>query len=80
MSANATLGTEVNKLQKELEHVRGQRGDGSQMSSLQEELERLRAELREAYAQRKNLEEEHDGEKRGLTQVREERCPTYLCF
>uniref|UniRef100_A0A673C341 Unconventional myosin-Vb n=1 Tax=Sphaeramia orbicularis TaxID=375764 RepID=A0A673C341_9TELE len=66
--ANTTLGTEVNKLQKELEHVRSQQGDGNQITSLQDELERLRAELREAYAQRKRLEEEHNSEKLGLTQ------------
>uniref|UniRef100_A0A673CDP7 Unconventional myosin-Vb n=1 Tax=Sphaeramia orbicularis TaxID=375764 RepID=A0A673CDP7_9TELE len=65
--ANTTLGTEVNKLQKELEHVRSQQGDGNQITSLQDELERLRAELREAYAQRKRLEEEHNSEKLGLT-------------
>ncbi|XP_030005136.1 unconventional myosin-Vb isoform X2 [Sphaeramia orbicularis] len=70
--ANTTLGTEVNKLQKELEHVRSQQGDGNQITSLQDELERLRAELREAYAQRKRLEEEHNSEKLGLTQRVEE--------
>lgn len=68
---NNTLGTEVNKLQKELDHVRSQQGNGNQITSLQDELERLRAELQEAYAQRKRLEEEHNSEKLCLMQVRE---------
>lgn len=69
---NATLGSEVNKLQKQLEQVRSQQGEGGQLTSLQEELERLRGELQEASAQRKRLEEEHSTEKLGLQQVREQ--------
>ncbi|XP_078142481.1 unconventional myosin-Vb isoform X1 [Centroberyx gerrardi] len=70
--ANTTLGTEMSKLQKELEQVRSRQGDGSQLTSLQDELEKLRAELQEAYAQRKRLEEEHSSEKLGLKQRVEE--------
>lgn len=67
---NVTLGSEVNKLQKQLEQVRSQQGDGGQLTSLQEELERLREALQEATAQRKKLEEEHSTEKLDLQQVR----------
>lgn len=69
---NTSLGSEVNKLQKELEQVRSQQGGGGQLTSLQEELDRLREELQEASAQRKRLEEEHGTEKLGLQQVSEE--------
>lgn len=69
MVANTTLGTEVSKLQKELEHMRSRQGDGNQLTSLQDELEKLRAELQEAHARRKRLEDEHSVEKLGLEQV-----------
>ncbi|XP_038590321.1 unconventional myosin-Vb [Micropterus salmoides] len=69
---NTSLGAEVNKLQKQLEQVRSQQGEGGQLTSLQEELERLREELQEASAQRKKLEEEHSNEKLGLQQRVEE--------
>ncbi|XP_070781125.1 unconventional myosin-Vb [Enoplosus armatus] len=69
---NSSLGSEVNKLQKQLEQVRSQQGGGGQLTSLQEELERLREELQEASAQRKRLEEEHGTEKLGLKQRVEE--------
>ncbi|XP_051959994.1 unconventional myosin-Vb isoform X1 [Xyrauchen texanus] len=62
---NTTLGSEVNKLQKELETLRSRQTAGS---SLQEELERLRAELQEAHTQRKQIEEEFNNEKQGLEQ------------
>ncbi|XP_040013447.1 unconventional myosin-Vb isoform X6 [Xiphias gladius] len=68
LMANSSLGSEVNKLQKELEQIRGQQGEGGQLTSLQDELERLREELQEAYAERKRLEEEHSTEKLGLKQ------------
>ncbi|XP_070845073.1 unconventional myosin-Vb [Chaetodon trifascialis] len=68
---NTNLGSEVSKLQKQLEQVRSQQG-GGQLMSLQEELERLRQELQEASAQRKKLEEEHSSEKLGLEQRVEE--------
>ncbi|XP_076613934.1 unconventional myosin-Vb isoform X3 [Chaetodon auriga] len=68
---NTNLGSEVSKLQKQLEQVRSQQG-GGQLTSLQEELERLRQELQEASAQRKKLEEEHSSEKMGLEQRVEE--------
>lgn len=59
----------MNKLQKELEQLRTQQGDGGQLTSLQDELKRLREELQEAHRERKRLEEEHSTEKLGLTQV-----------
>uniref|UniRef100_A0A8C8JBD3 Myosin VB n=1 Tax=Oncorhynchus tshawytscha TaxID=74940 RepID=A0A8C8JBD3_ONCTS len=61
--AKASLGSEVNKLQKELETMRSRQGDGSQLTSMKDELEKLRAELQEAHAHRKKLEEEHGNEK-----------------
>uniref|UniRef100_A0AAR2JTP9 Unconventional myosin-Vb n=1 Tax=Pygocentrus nattereri TaxID=42514 RepID=A0AAR2JTP9_PYGNA len=67
---NISLGTEVNKLQKELETLRSRQGDNTQVTSLQEELEKLRAALQEAHTQRKKLEEEHSSEKLDLEQVR----------
>ncbi|KAM4634295.1 unconventional myosin-Vb isoform 2-T2 [Polymixia lowei] len=69
---NTTLGTEMSKLQKELEQMRSRQGDGNQLTSLQDELEKLRAELQEAHEHRKRLEEEHSSEKLGLTQRVEE--------
>lgn len=63
------LVTEVSKLQKELETARVRKGETTQLSSLQDELEKLRAELVDAHAQRKKLEEEHSTEKLGLEQV-----------
>ncbi|XP_072310240.1 unconventional myosin-Vb isoform X2 [Eucyclogobius newberryi] len=69
---NASLGSDVAKLQKELEQIRSKKGDSSQVMSLQDELERLRAELEDAHAQRKRLEEEHGSEKLGLEQRVEE--------
>lgn len=69
LSVNVSLGTEVNKLQKELEQLRTQQGDGGQLTSLQDEVERLREELQEAHRERKRLKEEHSTEKLGLTKV-----------
>lgn len=68
-TVNTSLGSEVNKLQKQLELLRSQHEDGGQLRSLEEELERLRTELEEAHALRKRLEEEHSNEKMDLTQV-----------
>lgn len=70
--ANASLGSEVSKLQKQLLQIRSQQGDSNQLTSLQDELERLKAELEEAHAQRKRLEEVHNSEKLGLEQRVEE--------
>uniref|UniRef100_A0A6Q2YXM0 Myosin VB n=1 Tax=Esox lucius TaxID=8010 RepID=A0A6Q2YXM0_ESOLU len=70
--AKASLDSEVNKLQKELEVMRSRQGDGSQLTSLQDELEKLRAELQEAHAHRKKLEEEYSSEKMELEQRVEE--------
>ncbi|XP_068562946.1 unconventional myosin-Vb isoform X1 [Cebidichthys violaceus] len=72
VQVNSGLGSEVNKLQKQLEQVKSRQVGGAQVSSLQEELDRLREELREALAQRKRMEEEHGNEKMGLQQRVEE--------
>ncbi|TRY99623.1 hypothetical protein DNTS_004817 [Danionella cerebrum] len=66
--ANTALETEVGKLSKELDTLRSRQTPGIQVTSLQEELEKLRAELQEAYAQRKLIEEEFSNEKQGLRQ------------
>ncbi|XP_056289192.1 unconventional myosin-Vb [Pseudoliparis swirei] len=74
LQVNSGLGSEVNKLQKQLEQVKsrqvagGGAGGGAQISSLQEELDRLREELQEASAQRKRMEEDHGNEKMSLQQ------------
>lgn len=68
---NTSLGSDVGKLQKQLEQVRSQQGGGGQLTSLQDELERMREELQEASVQRKKLEEEHSTEKLGLEQVKQ---------
>uniref|UniRef100_A0A3Q3WQY3 Uncharacterized protein n=1 Tax=Mola mola TaxID=94237 RepID=A0A3Q3WQY3_MOLML len=68
---NATLGSEMDKLQKQLEQVRREQHGGGQLISLQEELERSREQLQEASALRKKMEEEHSMEKQELEQVRE---------
>lgn len=70
-TVNTSLGSEVNKLQKQLELLRSQQEDGGQVRSLEEELEHLRKELEEAHAQRNKMEEEHINEKMDLTQVGE---------
>lgn len=67
--ANTTLGSEVTRLQKELDNMRCRQGDSNQLTSLQEELERLRAELQEAHAHIGKQEEEHSSEKQILEQV-----------
>lgn len=71
MLVNATLGSEMDKLQKQLEQVRSEQHGGGQLISLQEELERSREQLQEASALRKKMEEEHSMEKQELEQVRE---------
>ncbi|XP_009293600.1 unconventional myosin-Vb isoform X3 [Danio rerio] len=70
--AKTVLETEVSKLSKELETLRTRQVAGTQMTSLQEELEKLRAELQEAHAHKKLLEEEFSNEKQGLEQRVEE--------
>ncbi|XP_031596926.1 unconventional myosin-Vb isoform X2 [Oreochromis aureus] len=67
-TVNTSLGSEVNKLQKQLELLRSQQEDGGQVRSLEEELEHLRKELEEAHALRNKMEEEHINEKMDLTQ------------
>uniref|UniRef100_A0A671LMB9 Unconventional myosin-Vb n=1 Tax=Sinocyclocheilus anshuiensis TaxID=1608454 RepID=A0A671LMB9_9TELE len=69
---NTALGSEVTKLQKELETLRIRQTAGTQVTSLQEELEKLRVELQEAHAQRKQIEEEFSNEKQELEQRVEE--------
>uniref|UniRef100_A0A8C2A9K9 Unconventional myosin-Vb n=1 Tax=Cyprinus carpio TaxID=7962 RepID=A0A8C2A9K9_CYPCA len=70
---NTALGSEVTKLQKELETFRIRQTAGTQVTSLQEELEKLRVELQEAHAQKKQIEEEFSNEKQGLKQVRKDK-------
>uniref|UniRef100_A0A8C5BYA4 Myosin VB n=1 Tax=Gadus morhua TaxID=8049 RepID=A0A8C5BYA4_GADMO len=69
LSHNNNLGSEVGKLQKELQQVRLRHGDGNQLTSLQEELARLRAELKESHDLNQRQEAEHGSEKLVLTQV-----------
>lgn len=69
LTVNTSLGSEVTKLQKELDLIRGQQVDGDRVLSLQEQVERLQEELQEAQAERKRLLEEHSNEKMNLTQV-----------
>ncbi|XP_075885946.1 unconventional myosin-Vb isoform X2 [Nelusetta ayraudi] len=64
---NVTLGSEVEKLQKQLERARVQGGD-SQLTSLQEELDKMREQLEEASLQKKKMKEEHSTEKLDLQQ------------
>lgn len=66
---NANLGSEVNKLQKQLEQVQSH-SDGGQLTSLQEELDMLREKLQEASAEKKQLEKQHSSEKMDLEKVR----------
>ncbi|XP_037548459.1 unconventional myosin-Vb [Nematolebias whitei] len=72
LTVNTSLGSEVTKLQKELDLIRGQQVEGGQVLSLQEQVERLQEELQEAQAERKRLLEEHSNEKMHLTQRLEE--------
>lgn len=73
MLVNATLGSEVNKLQKKLDEVRSKQ-DGGQLTSLQDELEMLREQLQEASAEKTQLEKEHSSEKMMLEKVRPGLC------
>lgn len=63
------MGSEVNKLQKQLDQVRSKQ-DGEHLTSLQDELEMLREQLQEASADKKELEKEHSSEKMKLEKVR----------
>lgn len=75
---NTTLGSEVDKLQKQLERVRSQQDGGGQLTSLQEELEMMREQLQEASALKKQMEEEYSSEKLELQQVRRQVRPGEL--
>lgn len=66
---NITLGSEVEKLQKQLERARVLQGGDSQLTSLQEELDKMREQLEEASLQKKKMKEEHSTEKLDLQQV-----------
>lgn len=66
---NVTLGSEVEKLQKQLERARVLQGGDSQLTSLQEELDKMREQLEEASLQKKKMKEEHSTEKLDLQQV-----------
>lgn len=70
---NTTLGSEVNKLQKQLDQVRSKQ-DGGLLTSLQDELEMLREQLHEASAQKTQLEKDHSSEKMMLEKVRPGVC------
>lgn len=67
---NVSLGSEVEKLQKQLEQASALQGGDSQLFSLQEELDKMRVQLEEASLQKKKMEEEHSTEKLDLEQVR----------
>lgn len=67
--ANVSLGSEVEKLQKQLERARVLQGGDSQLTSLQEELDKMKEQLEEASLQKKKMEEEHSTEKLDLQQV-----------
>lgn len=66
---NVSLGSEVEKLQKQLEQARTLQGGDNQLLSLQEELDKMREQLEEASLQKKKIEEEHSTEKLDLQQV-----------
>lgn len=66
---NVTLGSEVEKLQKQLERALVLQGGDSQLTSLQEELDKMREQLEEASLQKKKMKEEHSTEKLDLQQV-----------
>ncbi|XP_035995762.1 unconventional myosin-Vb isoform X2 [Fundulus heteroclitus] len=72
LSTNSALGSEVAKLQKELQVMRSHKPDGGQVVALQQEVEALQEALQEAQAQRKRMEEEHGSEKLSLAQRVEE--------
>lgn len=67
---NVNLGSEVEKLQKQLERARVLQGGDNQLTSLQEELDKMREQLEEASLQKRKMEEEHNTEKLDLQQVR----------
>lgn len=67
---NVNLGSEVEKLHKQLEQARALQGGDSQVLSLQEELDKMREQLEETSLQKKEMEEEHSSEKLDLQQVR----------
>lgn len=69
LTVNSSLGSEVTKLQKELDLVRAQQPDGGRVLSLQEQVDRLQEELQEVQAEKKRLQEEHSSEKLSLMQV-----------
>lgn len=66
---NVSLGSEVEKLQKQLEQARTLQGGENQLLPLQEELDKMREQLEEASLQKKKMEEEHSTEKLDLQQV-----------
>lgn len=67
---NVSLGSEVEKLQKQLEQTRALQGGDNQLLSLQEELDKMREQLEEASLQKKKMEDDHSTEKLDLQQVR----------
>lgn len=67
---NVSLGSEVEKLHKQLEQARALQGGDNQLLSLQEQLDKMREQLEEVSLQKKKMEEEHSTEKLDLQQVR----------
>lgn len=66
---NTNLGSEVEKLQKQLQQARVLQGGESQLTSLQEEMEKMKEQLEEVSLQKKKMEEEHSTEKLDLQKV-----------
>ncbi|XP_061782613.1 unconventional myosin-Vb isoform X1 [Nerophis lumbriciformis] len=68
LQTNTNLGSELSRLQKQLQQINSSQGDTTQLSALQAELERLRAELAEAQEQKSKIVEDHRVEKLDLTE------------
>ncbi|XP_051906493.1 unconventional myosin-Vb isoform X3 [Hippocampus zosterae] len=71
LRANTTLGTELSRVQQELQHLqqaRSQQGSATQLTAMRAELEALGVQLDEAQAQKSQMEEQHRSEKLVLTQ------------
>uniref|UniRef100_A0A8C3S232 Unconventional myosin-Vb n=1 Tax=Chelydra serpentina TaxID=8475 RepID=A0A8C3S232_CHESE len=67
----STYSADVEKLKKELEQYRQNRGDSNQLVNLRKEIESLRLELENAHSERKIIEDTYDKEKDLLQKVYE---------
>uniref|UniRef100_A0A8C3S1U5 Unconventional myosin-Vb n=1 Tax=Chelydra serpentina TaxID=8475 RepID=A0A8C3S1U5_CHESE len=65
----STYSADVEKLKKELEQYRQNRGDSNQLVNLRKEIESLRLELENAHSERKIIEDTYDKEKDLLQKV-----------